>query len=192
MKNLVILAVLVCAALLLAGCGIFGGNGGGNPTFTFKSLPTTLDEMKALPEATLKDPYAVAALTVVALTLYETNQGECFKMLRFLKGPGDLSGLEQQLQDRFRGGKYYKVWSFFDGATPENSYTPSRPYRIEVSSNSYSFQEGGWATLYLKSGGADSPRVVKLRKKESTGQWFLNDIQFLGEIRTPASADPWR
>ena len=25
----------------------------------------------------------------------------------------------------------------------------------------------------------------------STGQWFLNDIQCLSDIRTPAAYDPW-
>lgn len=34
-------------------------------------------------------------------------------------------------------------------------------------------------------------RSIKLRKKPSTGQWFLNDIQCLSEIRVPQEADPW-
>ena len=33
--------------------------------------------------------------------------------------------------------------------------------------------------------------AIKLRKKPSTGQWFLNDIQCLSDIRVPASEDPW-
>jgi len=45
--------------------------------------------------------------------------------------------------------------------------------------------------MYVTSGGADSPRPIKLRKKPSTGQWFLNEIQCLSDIRTPVAADPW-
>ncbi|MBO4761517.1 MAG: hypothetical protein J5520_07165 [Bacteroidales bacterium] len=186
--------IMSSAALLLCGCGMLGGIGGqgSGKAYTFKSLPTSVEELKALPDVSLKDPYAVAAMTVAALTSYESNQKACMEMLNYLKGPEEMSKLaQQQLADRLRG-KSYKVMSFFDGATPDNNYTPSKPYTVRVSSNSYSFQESGWATLYVTSGGADSPRPVKLRQKQSTGEWFLNDIQFLGDIRTPASADPWR
>ena len=48
-----------------------------------------------------------------------------------------------------------------------------------------------WATMFVKSSGADSPRQIKLRKKPSTGQWFLNDIQCLSDIKVPANLDPW-
>ena len=43
----------------------------------------------------------------------------------------------------------------------------------------------------MTSGGADNPRPIKLRKKPSTGQWFLNDIQCLSDIRVPVAEDPW-
>ena len=87
-------------------------------------------------------------------------------------------------------GKFYKVNSFFEGATPSNQYTPTRPYRIKVTSNPYSYSDN-WATLFLSSGGADSLRPVKLRKKPSTGQWFLVDIQYLSDVRTPTAIDKW-
>ena len=160
--------------------------------FTFKVLPNNVDELKAMKEANMKDPYAVAALTVVALMRYETSQEDCFDMLNYLKGPEELSAYEKGfLRDRFEGKKYYKVRSFFAGATPQNDYTPSTPYMIKVRSNRDSFASDGWATLWLFSGGADNPRTVKLRQKKSTGEWFLNEIQFLSDIRLPASADPW-
>lgn len=162
-------------------------------TFTFNSLPVTLEELKALPEAGLQDVYAVAALSAIALTRYEAAPEECFRMLDFLKGPDPMSPMEKSaVKDRFMDGKFYKVRSFFEGATPANNYTPQLPYRIKVASNPYSFQNEGWATLWLQSGGADDPRPVRLRKKPSTGQWFLVEIQYLGDIRTPAAEDKWR
>ena len=39
--------------------------------------------------------------------------------------------------------------------------------------------------------GPENPRPIKFRKKPSTGQWFLNDIQCLDDIRVPVSEDPW-
>lgn len=161
-------------------------------SFTFRSIPASSEALKALPEADLKDPYAVAALTVVALLRYGSDPAACFGMLDFLKGPDPLSTLEKsQIDDRLKG-KVYKPRSFFEGATPDNNYTPSEPLTVQVTSNPYSFQNEGWATLYLKSGGGDNARPVRLRQKPSTGQWFLNEIQYLGDIRLPAAEDKWR
>ena len=165
-------------------------------TYTYESLPKNLEELKALPGAAeLTDPYAVAALTIAALTRYGESKDDCIEMLNYLKGPEPLSGYDKQfLRDRLEG-KYYKPFSSFEGATPKNSYTPNKPYKITVKSNQYSFTKDGsgheWVTLWVTSGGADNPRSIKLRKKGSTGQWFLNDIQCLSDIRTPANEDPW-
>ena len=67
----------------------------------------------------------------------------------------------------------------------------SAPYKITVSENPYSYPEENWATLWLKSSGADSMREVKLRCKPSTGQWFMVDQMLLADIRVPAASDPW-
>ena len=161
-------------------------------TYSFEALPQTVDELKALPEAALTDVYAVAALSLLALTRFEADRNASIAMLNFLKGPDPLTPMAiQQISDRFMDGKFYKVNSFFEGATPANNYTPSQPYRIKVSSTPYSFDTENWAVLYLHSGGSDSPRPVKLRKKPSTGQWFLVESQYLGDIRTPPTADKW-
>ncbi len=161
-------------------------------TYSFEALPQTVDELKALPEAAMTDVYAVAALSLLALTRFEADRNASIAMLNFLKGPDPMTPMAiQQISDRFMDGKFYKVNSFFEGATPANNYTPSQPYRIKVSSTPYSFDTENWAVLYLHSGGSDSPRPVKLRKKPSTGQWFLVEIQYLGDIRTPPTADKW-
>ena len=189
---------LAAAALLVGGCGTTGQLSSlgslANPgrTFTFKSLPQNVEELKAIPGSDLKDPYAVAALTVAALARYESSIDDCIAMLNYLKGPEPVSTYEKQfLRDRFQGNKYYKVMSFFKGSSPANNYTPTQPYTITVKSNPYSFQNAGWCTLWLHSSGADNDREVKLRKKPSTGEWFLNEILFLSDIRTPAAQDKW-
>ena len=190
-----ILAVLAASLVLFTGCDILqsvlGGGGGGSGTYTFNSLPQNLDELKARPEANMKDPYGVGARTGAALCRYETSPEDCFEMLDWLKGPEDLSNYEKQfIRDRLTG-KTYKPRSYFKGATPDNNYTPSKPIRFVPTSNPYTFQNEGWATIYVTSGGADNPRTIKLRKKASTGEWFLNEIQCLSDIRTPAADDPW-
>jgi len=160
-------------------------------TFTFASLPANVSELQALPEASLDSAFKTTALTLVALCRYEHNPDEAIEMLNFLKGPAEVSTYEKQFIRERLVGKMYKPRSYFAGATPENGYTPTVPYTITVSETPYSFDDENWATLYVTSGGADNPRPVKLRKKPSTGQWFLNDIQCLADIRVPVEEDPW-
>lgn len=206
-RILSIAAALAVTLTLLAGCStiqkVVNNTGintssifnGGIKTYTFYNLPENLEELKKLPEANMKDPYGVAALTIAALCRYETNPDDCYEMLNWLKGPESLSTYEKQFIRERLQGKTYKPRSFFQGATPANNYTPSRPYKITVTSNPYSFttdSEGyKWCTLYVTSGGADSPRPIKLRQKKSTGEWFLNDIQCLSDIRIPTSQSKW-
>lgn len=160
-------------------------------SFTFAVLPTNVAELQALPEASLDTAFKTTALTIVALCRYEQNPDEAIAMLNFLKGPAEVSTYEKQFIRERLEEKMYKPRSFFAGATPQNGYTPSVPYTISVSETPYSFDSENWATLYVTSGGADNPRPIKLRKKPSTGQWFLNDIQCLADIRVPVAEDPW-
>ena len=163
----------------------------GSFTFTFDALPESVDEMKALSEAALDTPYKTAALTVCALCAYAAAPEIGREMLNFLKGPAPLSQYEISfLNDRFRDGKHVP-FSYFAGAVPENDYTPSQPFSVTVFFNPYSFQNEGRATLHLNSGGADSPRQIKLRLKPSEGKWYLEEQMILVGIRTPKSADPW-
>lgn len=199
--TLLVLAALALMLVLTAGCGVMGKTGlnlSGNPshTYTYNKLPKNLDDLLELPGAAeMTDPYAVAALTVAALTRYGESTSDCIQMLNYLKGPESVSGYDAQfIRDRLQG-KSYIPYSYFHGATPQNNYTPSKPYKITVTSNQYSFTTDGsgheWCSLMVTSGGADNPRHIKLRKKGSTGQWFLNEILCLSDIRTPANQDPW-
>ncbi len=160
-------------------------------SFTFAALPTNVEELQALPEASLDSAFKTTALTIVALCRYEQNPDEAIAMLNFLKGPAEVSTYEKQFIKERLNGKTYIPRSYFAGATPQNGYAPTAPYTITVSENPYSFDNENWATLYVTSGGADNPRPIKLRQKPSTGQWFLNDIQCLSEIRVPVEEDPW-
>ena len=156
----------------------------------FEAIPMTLDEMKVLKEAQMDTPFKTAALTVAALCVYPKDRDESLKMLEFLKGPAGLSPMEQQfIRDRFMD-KDYVPRSFFDGALPGNDYKPSEPFTLTISENPYSYQEEGYAKLYLKSGGADSPRAIQMRKAKD-GKWYLWEQFLLADIRKPESADPW-
>lgn len=161
-------------------------------TVRFDQLPKSLEEMKALPEAALDTPYKAAALTVAALCLWSENREESKAMLRFLSGPRELTPLDWQfINDRFMDGKDYIPRSYFAGATPENDYRPSLPYSITIDDDPNAVSGSSYATVFLRSAGADSKRQVKLRYKASTGQWFLWEQFLLAGIREPKSQDAW-
>ncbi len=160
---------------------------------TIDKMPTTLESFKVMEGTDFKDPNKVVALTVVALCMYPANKDLCIEMLNFLKGPRPLSNYEIQfLSDRFKG-KDYLVASYFEGAAHTNNYEPTNPLSIKVYKTAHSedLLDEGYLQLFLKSGGADSARGVKLRKKESTGEWFLWEYLLLSDIRKPVKEDPW-
>lgn len=159
--------------------------------FKFSAIPTNVEELRKLPEAVLDTPYKTAALALLVLCHYKDNPDETFEMFDFLNGPDEVLPSTRAMIEERLVEAVYKPYSFFAGATPENEYKPNEPYTITVSSNSHSFENENWAVLFVQSGGADSPRNITLRKKPSTGQWFINEIQCLSDIRIPVSTDPW-
>ena len=159
-------------------------------SIVFAKLPDTLEEFKALPQAALATPFDTAAMTVVAFCFYPHNKELSLSMLEYLRGPRPLSNMDKQfIADRFRD-KDYVPRSYFKGATPDNDYAPQQPYTIEVKENPYSYTNEGYATLYVTSGGADSPRQVQLRLAKD-GKWYLWEQFLLADIRKPESTNSW-
>ena len=155
----------------------------------FDALPQSAAEV-----APCQTPEETAALTVAALVRYTEDQEAGLAMLNVLRGPRPLSPQEiQLLKDQLLKDRDYVARSHFNGATPDNNYTPIEPYSVTVADSVHSYDQENYATLYIRSGGADSPRPITLRKKPSTGEWFLwNHVGLLPGIRVPASQDPWR
>lgn len=157
----------------------------------FEKLPESLEEMRALPYAKLDRPEYAIGLFLCAMDLYPRSREAALDMVRYLYGPAGLSPMAQQfLRDRMMDNDYVPR-SFFDGASPDNDYTPSLPYTLDIFENPYSYQNEGYAKLFLRSSGADSPRYAVTRLKKSTGEWFLSDQLLLAGIRVPKSSDPW-
>ncbi len=156
-------------------------------------IPTSLDELIQLNSSNFKNPYGVAALTVVALCVYPYNKDIAIEMINYLKGPQMLTKYEMQfLNDRLKGRAYLPP-SYLVGATPENNYTPQNPSSINIykTSNSEDMLGEGYLQLYLKSGGTDTAMPVRLRLKPSTKEWFLWEYFILTDIRKPTSDSSW-
>jgi len=159
----------------------------------FASMPETLAEFQALPQAAMQTPFDTAAMLVAALCVYPLDKDISVAMINYLKGPAPLSAYDISfMKDRMAQnnkvgfiGAYY-----FNGATPQNEYAPTAPYTVVVSENPYSYQETGYAVMWIKSGGADNPRQVKMRQAKD-GKWYLWEHMLLGDIRMPESTNPW-
>ena len=161
-------------------------------SFVFDRLPESLQEMQAMPEASLDTPFKAAALTICALCAYAFDREIGKQMLNFLRGPRPLSPMDISfLNDRFMDGKTYVPFSYFKGAIPENDYTPDRPFALTITKDAYSDANEGYCRLNVRSGGADSPRQITLRKL-GDGTWRLWEQAILVGIRDPKSQNPWR
>ena len=171
--------------------GSAGVSSGKAKSVDIPSLPTTLAELQAMPGAKLADEYAVTALAVAVLCNYENDPDETCRMMDFLRGPQPMTGVDKQfIRDRLKG-RSYVIRSYFKGATPDNNYTPTKPYAVEISENSYSREEQGYVKLFVRTSGADSPRPITLRLKPSTGQWFVWQQSLLTDVQKPKESDPW-
>ena len=169
---------------------------GGNKSVqvVFKSMPETLDEFTALPQAAMSTPFDTAALCVAALCVYPLSKDITAEMLNYLRGPKplgtpDIRFLSDRMSQNNKAG--YLGASYLDGATAKNDYTPTEPYTVTVSENPYSYANEGYATLYIRSGGADSPRPITLRQAKD-GKWYLWEYPgLLSDILSPESSNPW-
>lgn len=155
---------------------------------TYQSLPANIAEFTS---ADLSRPEATCALFLAALLLFDQDKDAGTEAMNVLRGPRPLSGYDVQfLRDRLRGKSYLPL-AYFEGATPQNNYTPSKPYTLQVLPDPRPQNiEPGYLRVFLKTTGADSPRPMKLRQKGEN--WYLWEYSsILSGIRIPEQEDPW-
>ena len=164
-------------------------------TLTFSSMDVNLEILEK--HFDLTDEYQAACAIIFTLAKYETDKEEALKMLDYVMGPETHSKFDEDfLKNQFEQYPYV-IRSYFDGSTPDNNYLADYKegsVTLKVTENIYSRSEENYVNLFFTSGGADSARSVKLRKKESTGQWFLFSDTYKGlcsGIRQPAADDKW-
>lgn len=158
-------------------------------------LGITKEELK---EVDRTSPYNVVGAFVQVITEYNPkNPNDFYEKLQFLLG--DMQPLsemmKQNIQDRMlQNHKYnYIGKSYFVGASPKNDYTPNENYQIEITENPYSNVQEGILKLFVKSGGADSPRgiMVRLGKDRNYYIWSDSFMGLLADIKPLESTNPW-
>ena len=159
--------------------------------YTFDKIPTSVEDFNNIEEY-LKEPSFAAAAFIMVMCNYEKDKETCFKLLDILNGPKDVNNFDKSFyEDRFMDGKFYKPFSYIDGATPENNYTPNVPYVVHVWENPNGPKEENYKGLLMLSSGSDNKRQVTVRLKPSVGNWYLTQEMLLGDIRVPVKDDEW-
>ena len=154
---------------------------------TLKALPATLAEFEGKPR---QMPEQICALFLCALQLYLSDKEAGIAAMNLLRGPRPMTPYDIQfLRDRLRDKSYLPL-AYFEGAVPENNYTPAEPFVLEILPDPRpQDMEPGYLRLFLKTAGADSPRPMKLRQDPATGEWYLWEYSsILSGIRLPVPA----
>ena len=161
---------------------------------TFNKLFDSKDDFNKISKTS---PENVAALVVQAICLYDKDENLFYEVIQDLMSElQPISNmLKQEIKDRMdqNNKASYIGLSYFNGSNNFNNYEPDKSYSIEVTEGPSSYVNDGYATLSLKSGGADSKRPITLRKKKD-GNWVLWSDSILGllsDIRKPENQNPW-
>lgn len=162
-----------------------------NVTLEFSRLPVSAAEVEEMDSIYYQTPEYAVGMFIAILCHYPDDAEETLRMLEVINGPETITDYDKSfLKDRMED-RNYKPFSFLEGSSPDNDYTPTKPYKLTVYTASNTYDEDGYARLMMQSSGADSKRPIMVRKKESTGEWFFWDHGLLPDIRTPVSQDPW-
>ena len=162
---------------------------------TYEKIIDSVEEMKSISK---ENEFEVAGLVVHALANYVNDREKSLDMIQVLMDENiqPMSNLfKSQIDDRMRQNNKagYIAKSYFEGSIPGNNYTPSMPLTIDVETNPYTYENQGYARMLLKSGGADSNRIITLRKTKDN-RWLLYSDSIMGllaDIRKPEEENPW-
>ena len=158
--------------------------------YILKSLPIVLEDLKTLPQADLLNPYKTAALTILALYAYSQEPKEGLAMLEFLKGSEIVTSEEKNFMEEYFEERPFAPMAYFKGSTPENDYTPTGDYRLDIYSNGKSNQEYGSMKVFIKCLGANNASKFVRLKKEGA-QWYLVEHVLLCEMQGPDESALW-
>lgn len=179
--------------------GTYAVNGKKQFTYTFNALPRNIEELKTLEIDNRKyfeSQYFVTALFICCLNRMADNSADAWEMINYLRthtatvgtnGIQLVSNLDMQniVQSNLVGKdsngfpKVNGLRSFFAGATPENLYTPTTPYKVTVVEAAadpiITENDVTYAKLHVISGGADSAQGPLTLRKTNNHGWLIWD-----------------
>ena len=162
---------------------------GQSATVTFSRFPANTAEFKKVCEQIGGEPHGAVALQLMAYEMYRRNKKTGEECIRLNNVTTNVTPALERLKELFSNDAYYarpyQIAAFLKGATPENGYSPSKPYTVEIEVSAgiaYQYSNDYQANvLYLrvltkgKDKGAEEVAVLKTAKPGEPG----NGINFI-------------
>ena len=151
---------------------------------TFTHIPSDYEEFAYVYELLGQTPYGVAAMMPMAMEMYARDSKvgeECIKLINAQNNVSSvMSILRDKLKDVGEGDtnrQRYLPAAVLDGATPENGYTPKKPYTINMKASVNKHQEmqlfdGTVMYIYIMGKGWDTEQRSIEIVKTSDSEFF--------------------
>lgn len=158
---------------------------------TFARFPASLGEFETAFGKLASEPQGVVALQVMAFELYRHDAGAGEKALRMINTDVNCTQTLRQLKEMMNTSdayysRPYLAWALLKGSTPENGYTPTEPYAVQVRVNpSAKYQESEFLSgtviyLQVQSKGWDTEmRGVEVVKPEGSSTYVVSNCPAL-------------
>ena len=113
---------------------------------TFTHVPADYEEFATVYERLLgKTPHGTAAMMPMAMALYGRDRDLGERCIRLINYDSNVTSVLSQLKQKFTPSKHAPVGDTYiqpylpaavlKGATPENGYTPTEPYTVEMTAS---------------------------------------------------------
>ena len=172
-------------------------------TIEFLALPKNVEDSKLIDRSDDNGKFVVVALLLASLKTWKKEDEEtCSEMMKELLNsptvPNNYSNFTKSfVKDRMlQNDKYdFLANAYFDGANPDNGYTPNNPLSITLREYPYAPQLSTMygPNIYVEKivsdfKGADSERSVSVYKDPKDNKWYIWSDSYkslLVDIKTP-------
>lgn len=172
-------------------------------TIEFLALPKNVEDLKLIDRSDDNGKFVVVALLLASLKTWKKEDEEtCSEMMKELLNsptvPNNYSNFTKSfVKDRMlQNDKYdFLANAYFDGANPDNGYTPNNPLSITLREYPYAPQLSTMygPNIYVEKivsdfKGADSERSVSVYKDPKDNKWYIWSDSYkslLVDIKTP-------
>ncbi len=163
------------------------------------TIPATLEEFDAKYNKLAATPEGAIVMFLAAMDIYAQNEELGKKCFGLCFHPENRNGDEpipyflQFMRDRFYRGSN-QPWiarSYFEGAKPENGYTPKEPLTLKMKSrvnddDYLTSMDADVEKRWLKSSGADSERAVQVLRVRGEDLYYMFEYGGLpSQVRKP-------
>ena len=183
---------------------------GQSGTVTFNRFPASVEEFKKVCEKIGGEPHGAAALQLMAYEMYRRNRVTGEECIRLNNVTYNVMSATSRLTELFGNDAYYarpyQIAAFLKGATPENGYSPVKPYTVEVRVSAgvaYQYSNDFQNTvLYLevltqgKDKGSEQVAVLKTSKpgEPGEGKYFIvfNSPGLYSQVKEVSFTNPFK